>query len=162
MASPYDTFNKKMMTGQVALITGGSRGGMLQEIARTYLEHGAKAVILMARQKDKLEGVCRELGKFGTAVAVSGDVRKAEDCKAAVQVATDKFGRLDILINGAAGNFLASADKITTNGFRTVLEIDTLGTFNMSQAAFLGAFKSQKSGTIINITANLYYNGTAL
>ena len=44
----------------------------------------------------------------------------------------DQFGKLDILVNGAAGNFLASASKLTTNGMRTVLEIDTIGTFNMS------------------------------
>lgn len=44
----------------------------------------------------------------------------------------DKFGKLDILVNGAAGNFLASAAKLSTNGLRTVLEIDTIGTFNMS------------------------------
>ncbi len=94
--------------------------------------HGAKAVVLMARQKDKLDNVCRELGAHGTAVGVSGDVRKAEDCKAAVAMAVTQFGGLDILVNGAAGNFLASADKLTTNGVRTVLEIDTLGTFNMS------------------------------
>jgi len=72
-----------------------------------------------------------------------------------------KFGRLDVLINGAAGNFLASASKISTNGFRTVLEIDTLGTFNMSQAAFKG-FMGENGGVIINITASLHWNGTAL
>lgn len=46
--------------------------------------------------------------------------------------AIETFGRVDVLVNGAAGNFLASASKISTNGVRTVLEIDTLGTFNMS------------------------------
>lgn len=43
-----------------------------------------------------------------------------------------KFGRIDVLINGAAGNFLASAEKLSTNGIKKVLEIDTVGTFNMS------------------------------
>jgi len=62
----------------------------------------------------------------------AGDVRKPEDCKRVVAAAVTKFGRLDVLVNGAAGNFLASAAAISANGFRTVLEIDTLGTFNMS------------------------------
>ena len=61
-----------------------------------------------------------------------GDVRKPEDCKRVVAHTLEKLGRVDVLVNGAAGNFLASASKISSNGFRTVLEIDTLGTFNMS------------------------------
>ena len=56
-----------------------------------------------------------------------GDVRKIEDCRKVVQNTIDKFGAVNILINGAAGNFLASAERISTNGVRTVLEIDTLG-----------------------------------
>jgi 2,4-dienoyl-CoA reductase [(3E)-enoyl-CoA-producing], peroxisomal len=73
----------------------------------------------------------------------------------------DSFGKLDVLVNGAAGNFLASASKLTTNGMRTVLEIDTIGTFNMSQAAFNGGMNTQ-GGVIINISALLHWNGTAL
>jgi peroxisomal 2,4-dienoyl-CoA reductase len=73
----------------------------------------------------------------------------------------EKFGRLDILVNGAAGNFLASAAKLSANGMKTVLEIDTLGTFNMSQAAFL-AYMGKHGGVIINISAELHWNGTAL
>jgi len=73
----------------------------------------------------------------------------------------NKFGRLDVLINGAAGNFLASASKLSSKGFRTVLEIDTLGTFNMSSAAFKG-YMGANGGVIINISATLQWNGTAL
>lgn len=73
----------------------------------------------------------------------------------------DEFGKLDVLVNGAAGNFLASASKLSTNGMRTVLEIDTLGTFNMSQAAFKASMGA-KGGVIINISALLHWNGTAL
>ena len=55
-----------------------------------------------------------------------------EDCLRVAEATLKKFGSIDVLVNGAAGNFLASASKISTNGVRTVLEIDTLGTFNMS------------------------------
>ena len=74
----------------------------------------------------------------------------------------ERFGKLNILVNGAAGNFLATAEKLSTNGFRTVLEIDTIGTFNMSKACFNQAFKAARSGNIINISALLHWNGTAL
>lgn len=73
----------------------------------------------------------------------------------------EQFGKLDVLVNGAAGNFLASAAKLSANGLRTVLEIDTLGTFNMSQAAFKASMQT-KGGVIINISALLHWNGTAL
>ena len=72
------------------------------------------------------------------------------------------FKRIDILVNGAAGNFLASADKLSTNGFRTVLEIDAVGTFNMSQAVFTGYMKEHKGGVIINISATIHWSGSAL
>ena len=64
------------------------------------------------------------------------------------------------MVNGAAGNFLASADKLSSNGMRRVLEIDTLGTFHMSQSAYNASMKARKSGVIINITATLHWNGS--
>ena len=72
------------------------------------------------------------MSKTGKVIAVSGDVRDPKSCEAAVKSLVDQFGKLDVLVNGAAGNFLASAAKLSANGMRTVLEIDTLGTFNMS------------------------------
>ena len=58
-----------------------------------------------------------------------GDVSKLDDCKRVVSTAVQKFGKVDILINGAAGNFMATADKLSPNGIRRILEIDTMGTF---------------------------------
>jgi peroxisomal 2,4-dienoyl-CoA reductase len=73
----------------------------------------------------------------------------------------DTYGSLDVVVNGAAGNFLATASTISTNGFKTVLEIDTLGTFNMCQAAFK-TFMGENGGVIINISASLHWNGSVL
>ena len=77
----------------------------------------------------------------GKCIAVPGDVRKPELCEKAVKSVLEEFGTIDILVNGAAGNFLASASKLSTNGFRTVMEIDTIGTFNMSKEVFNQAMK---------------------
>lgn len=132
---------------------------MLKDIAQGYLQHGAKAVVLMSRSVDKLQSVCQELSQYGTCVAEPGDVRKMEDCKRVVSNTINKYGSVNILINGAAGNFLASAEKISSNGVRTVLEIDTLGTFNMCQSVFNGYMK-KNGGLIINVTANLHWSGT--
>lgn len=97
----------------------------------------------------------------GKVHAITGDVRDPKSCAAAAQTLVDLYGKIDILVNGAAGNFLASASKLSSNGFKTVLEIDTLGTFNMSQAVFKASMAKQ-GGIIINISATLHWNGSAL
>lgn len=92
---------------------------------------------------------------------MQGDVRKNEDCIAAIQNTIKHFGRLDILINGAAGNFLAQAEKLSANGFKAVMDIDASGAFQMSQAAFKGYMK-QNGGVIINVSAQVHTNGSIL
>lgn len=88
-----------------------------------------------------------------------GDVRKYESCEAMVAGAVKQYGRLDILVNCAAGNFLALPEELSSNGFRTVLEIDTLGTFNVSRAAF-AALRDSGAGRVINISATLHHGAT--
>jgi len=161
-SAPKSMFSPELLNGKVAIITGGSRGGMLKEIAKQFLLHKAKAVVLMSRNAEKNGAVAKELSAFGVCHSEPGDVRKPEDCKRVVQNTVEKFGRVDILVNGAAGNFLASADKISANGFKTVLEIDTLGTFLMSQSVFNGFMKQNGGGVIINISAALHWSGSAL
>ena len=158
-------FSLELLKGQVALITGGSNGGMIKETAKSFIVHGCKAVVLMSRNAEKLNAVAAELDAISsdsTCVAMPGDVRNYDSCEQVVKAVVERFGRLDILLNGAAGNFLASAAKLSTKGFRTVMEIDTIGTFNMSKAAFNNAFKAAGYGNIINISALLHWNGTAL
>ena len=72
----------------------------------------------------------------------------------------EDHGKIDILINGAAGNFLCPFENLTPNGFKTVLMIDTVGTFLLSKYTNQYGFKN--GGVIINISASLHYNGTAL
>ena len=88
-------------------------------------------------------------------------MRSEESCESVVKSMLKEFGKIDILVNGAAGNFLASASALSAKGFKTVMEIDTLGTFNMSRSVFNHAFKG-RGGCIINISALLHWNGTAL
>ena len=152
------TFSPTFLAGKVILITGGSRGGMLLEIAKEYLNHGAEAVILFARNQEKLAEVTKPLGS--RAHYEQGDVSKIDSVKAAVSRIVAKFGKIDILVNGAAGNFLATAEKLSTGGFRRVLEIDTLGTFHMSQQVFVQSMKARREGVIINVGANLHWNGS--
>ena len=158
-------YSPELLQGKVALVTGGSNGGMIKEIAKAFLLHGCSQVVLMSRKLEKLQVHAADLDKLapsGSCIAMQGDVRNYDSCENVVKEVVRRFGRIDILVNGAAGNFLASAEKLSTNGFKTVMEIDTVGTFNMSKAVFVNSMKANKSGNIINISAELHWNGTAL
>ncbi|CAI5508608.1 unnamed protein product [Closterium sp. Naga37s-1] len=119
----------------------------------------------MGRREAVLRAAADELAKEGIeALPVMGDVRRKEDAHSAVAATVERYGRLDVLINGAAGNFLAAAEDLSVNGFRTVLDIDAMGTFNMCLAArpFLqrgarGRAEEEGGGSIINISATLHY-----
>ena len=78
-------YHPELMKGKVALITGGSNGGMLKDIAKAYLNHGAKAVAMCSRKIDKLQVHCDDVAKEtgGICVAITLDVRKGESCLAA-------------------------------------------------------------------------------
>lgn len=156
MMSP---FRSDCLSGKVALVTGGG-SGICFEVTKQLLAHGAKAAVICGRRQAFLERSAsilqRETGKLCKWKVC--DVRDPKACEEAIQFALDSFSRLDILVNGAAGNFLAEAKSLKPKGFATVLSIDALGTFNMSSAAFPALAKSAKDdptnhdALIINIS----------
>jgi len=153
-------FKPDVLQGRVALITGGG-SGIGFEIASQFGKFGAKGVVIMGRRQHFLDDAVKELEAHGVkAQGVAGDIRKPEDCAAAVKRAVDTFGSLDVLVNAAAGNFLAVAEQLSPGGFKTVMDIDALGTFNMAHAAFEPLKASQFGGVITNITATLHYTST--
>lgn len=147
------------LAGRVALITGGA-SGIGFEIARQFGLHGAKVVIMGRREKFLQESTAL-LQKDGIpADFVQGDVRRPEQCAAAVKKTVDTFGALDILVNSAAGNFLAVSERLSPNGFKTVQEIDTQGVFNMMSSAFEPLKASKFGGVVTNLSAALHYTAT--
>ena len=150
-----DIFRDRLLAGHVALVTGGGTG-ICRGIAHAYRKLGAD-VAIVSRKADVLERTADEIG----ALAVAADVRKPEELAAAVARTIERFGKLDTLVNGAAGNFLAPAAALSPNGFRTVVEIDLVGTFNASRACF-DALCASKDGLVLNISATLHYHGTPL
>jgi peroxisomal 2,4-dienoyl-CoA reductase len=96
----------------------------------------------------------------GEAMAFAADVRNMEEVERAVAACVERFGKLDIVVNGAAGNFLCPAEELSPNGFGTVVDIDLKGTFNVSRASFAELKKNR--GQILNISATLHYGGTPL
>lgn len=147
-----------LLKGKRALITGGGTG-ICRGIALAFAAAGAD-VGIASRRDEHLVPVVRELEAAGVrAVAVSGDVRVPADVERMVSRTVDAFGGLDILVNGAAGNFLAKAEALSPNGFGTVVDIDLKGTFNVSRAAF--PWLRAGGGVILNISATLQLLGTA-
>ncbi len=153
-------FQENLLQGQVALVTGGGTGigfGIAMELAR----YGAD-VAVASRNAEHLDPAVAELGALGgRAVGVQVDVRNPDSVKAMVAETLDRLGRIDIMVNNAAGNFYAPSAGLTPNGWRAVVETDLFGTFFGSQAVY-PAMKQQGSGKIISTSMTLHYRGWPL
>lgn len=154
-------FRDDILDGKVAFVTGGG-SGICKGIARAYMAHGAK-VAIMGRKADRLEAAANELTEATgrECLATPGDVRDAARVEAALDATLARFGKIDLVVNGAAGNFLCPASQLSYNGFRTVMEIDAVGTWNVSRAAFERGLRDY-GGSILNISATLHYAATPL
>jgi peroxisomal 2,4-dienoyl-CoA reductase len=154
-----EVFTENILQGKVAFLTGGGTG-ITGGITRAFVAHGAKVAIVSRKEENliPMKQYVEENG--GECLAVTADVRVYDGVKNAIDQAADKFGKIDIVVNGAAGNFLCAAKQLSSNGFGTVVDIDTKGTFNVCRAAFEELKQSQ--GQILNISATLHYLATPM
>jgi peroxisomal 2,4-dienoyl-CoA reductase len=152
-------FTDGILKGHVAFVTGGGTG-ITGGVARAMAEAGA-AVALVSRNMDHLEAAAAAINQNGgQAIAVVADVRQPEAVEKAIAATVEQLGKIDIVVNGAAGNFLCSAEQLSPNGFGTVVDIDLKGTFNVCRAAFEQL--KEHRGQILNISATLHYLGTPM
>ena len=127
------TFRPDLLAGKHALITGGGSGINLG-IAQSFAAHGC-AVTILGRNLEKAQNAAAGIvASGGQAIGVSADVRDYAALQTAAQLGVDAHGPFDIVLAGAAGNFPAPVDGISPNGFKTVVDIDLLGTFNTIKA----------------------------
>jgi peroxisomal 2,4-dienoyl-CoA reductase len=161
MSVSASVFRDDILSGKVAFVTGGG-SGICKGITRALMQHGADATIV-GRKIERLEAAAKELSDATgrRCLAIGGDVREPETIEAALDRTIAELGRADIVVNGAAGNFLAPASQLSYNGFRTVMAIDTLGTFNVCRAAF-DKWLRDNGGVILNISATLHHGATPL
>ena len=145
-----DAFRPGLLAGKTAFIAGGSSGLNLG-IAERFSDLGAKLVVL-SRKPQKVEDAAALLvERGGEAIGIAADVRDYGALEAAFAAASARFGALDIVISGAAGNFLAPAVGLSANAFKTVVDIDLLGTFNVFRASW--PHLTKPGASLISITA---------
>lgn len=150
-----DIFRSDLLAGQVALITGGGTG-IGYGIAESLGALGCR-VALASRNLERLEESAERLRTSGVdATAHQLDVRDAERVQAVVAEVKERHGRIDILVNNAAGNFYVPSETMSANAWKSVVEIDLFGTFFCSQAV-VPVMKEQGGGRIVSISMTLHY-----
>ena len=137
--------------GKTLFVAGGSSGINLG-IARKFAAEGAN-VALISRSPEKIAIAAAEIAGMngGNAIGIAADVRDYAAVEAALKATHDKWGDIDTVISGAAGNFVAPALGMSANGFKTVVDIDLIGTFNVLRASF--EFLRRPGASLISITA---------
>lgn len=151
-------YKPDILKDKVAFVTGGATG-ICKGVAAAFARHGARLAIA-SRKAESLAAARAEFEAEGfeceTAVC---DVRRPDEVEAALTRTLERYGRLDIVVNGAAGNFPVPISDLSYKGFRTVVDIDLNGTYHVTKAAFEGWMR-EHGGNILNISATLHYTGT--
>ncbi|MCS6885608.1 MAG: SDR family oxidoreductase [Acidobacteriota bacterium] len=141
-------------TNKVVFVAGGTSGINLA-IAEAFAAAGASVAVL-SRSQQKVEAAVKLLNQHSSNIAgFTADVRDFAGTQEALRQAHDKLGPFDVLISGAAGNFPAPALGMSANAFKSVVDIDLLGTFNVLRAGF--EFLHKPGACIINISAPQAY-----
>jgi NAD(P)-dependent dehydrogenase (short-subunit alcohol dehydrogenase family) len=144
-------------SGRHLFVAGGS-SGINFGVAQAFARAGAR-VSLISRSADKVAAAAAQLEALGTqALGIAADVRQPEAVERALAAARERFGPIDVLLSGAAGNFLARALDMSPNAFKTVVDIDLLGSFNVARLAH--AHLRKPGACIIQISAGQAFTPT--
>lgn len=148
--------------GKVVFVTGGA-GTICRVQTEALVLLGANAVIL-GRNVEKTEAAAKEIAQLRQGARVLGlggvDVRDVNNLVEAVDKTVKELGRIDYVIAGAAGNFLSAIGSLSARAFKTVIDIDLLGSFNTLKATMNELIKNK--GSIIFVSATLHYGATLL
>ncbi len=147
-------FGKDLYKDKVAFVTGG-RSGIGYAIAKLLLQTGAK-VMISSRKEELLAKAAAELSEFGVCEYMPCDIRETEQIQAVAARIKEKFGRLDVLVNNAGGQFPTLARALTDKGWSAVINNNLNGTFYVTREMGNAFFIPQKSGTIVNIIADIH------
>jgi NAD(P)-dependent dehydrogenase (short-subunit alcohol dehydrogenase family) len=146
-------FSKNLMSGQVCVVTGGGTG-IGRATAKEILELGGK-IAIGSRKPEHLESALRELGALGEVVALPCDIREPDAVTRFVDGVLERFGKVDVLVNNAGGQFPTTAQQLSARGFEAVVRNNLNGTFYMTREVATRAMIPAQSGSIVNVIANI-------
>lgn len=144
--------------GRVAIVTGGSSG--IGEVIATELADLGATTVILGRSAERLEAACERIAARGATVrGHSLDVRDREAVDAAVASVASEFGRIDHLVNSAAGNFRVAPEDMSPNAWNAVVRIVLDGTWNCTQAVGLHLLARGSGGSMLNIGSTMAFQG---
>ena len=146
---------------KVIIVTGGGTG-LGRSMSKYFLQLGAK-VVIASRKLSVLEQTARELEAEtgGEVLALECDVRDYLTVEKTVQAVVEKWGKIDVLLNNAAGNFISPTEKLSSKAFDTIIGIVLQGTYNFTLAVGKYWIEQKKPGTILNIVTTYAWTGSA-
>lgn len=145
---------------KVILITGGGTG-LGKSMGKYFLELGSN-IIITSRKLSKLEETTKEFSIYdGEVLPIEGDVRSQADVETVVKKSLDKFGKIDVLLNNAAGNFISPTERLTPKAFDVVVDIVLKGTYNYSLIIGKHWIKNKYPGVILNIVTTYAWTGSS-
>ena len=150
---PSRIFAPNLLDGQVAIVTGGGSG--LGRATALELSALGATVVVAGRKPEPLEGTVAACE--GRAFAHPCDLREEEQVNALVDDVLEKHGRIDVLVNNAGGQYMTPAEDISTKGFETVVRLNLIGTWLMTQAVATKAMIPAGGGKIVNVTLSPHH-----
>jgi citronellol/citronellal dehydrogenase len=151
MTEPSQIFKPGLLDGQVCIVSGAGTG--LGKATALELGRLGARVALCGRRPEPIEATAAEVeAAGGEAFATAMDIRDDAAVEAFADEVLERCGRIDVLVNNAGGQFMGPAEAITPKGFRTVIELNVLGTWLMTHAAATKAFIPQGGGKVISVT----------
>ena len=153
-------FSDDLLRAKTVLVTGGGSGLGLS-MAKKFAALGAR-VAITGRSEERLAGAAKEIDPGGERVFIHPcDVRDFAQVEAATAAVDERFGGVDVLVNNAAGNFLAATEDLSPGGFNAVVQTVLYGTFNATLAAGRGMIARGRGGSILNIVTTYAWTGSA-
>ena len=148
------------LKGKTILVTGGATG-LGKSMSKYFLELGAN-VVIASRKQESLDKTAKELGVIenGKIIGISCDVRHYDEVDKTLKQIKENFGQLDILVNNAAGNFIAPTERLSHRAFNIIVDIVLKGTYNFSLAVGKDWIKAKQKGKMLNIVTTYAWTGS--
>lgn len=148
------------LEGKVILVTGGGTG-LGRSMGEYFLKLGAK-LIITSRKLDRLEVAAKEMeaATGGQVLALQGDVRNYEDVERVVETAYEKFGKVDVLVNNAAGNFISPTERLSPGAFESIIGIVLQGSVNFTLALGKRWIADKTPGTVLSVVTTYAFTGS--